>query len=351
VETSATSEVAPGANTTYANLSPAALPLLEKSSSALFPKSEDCLNLNIWTQPQSGEAKKAVMVFIHGGSFTSGSSAIPAYNGQYVASEQDVIVVSFNYRLSIFGYPGNPNGPSNLGILDQRLAIEWVRDNIAQFGGDPQRIAMFGQSAGAGAVDIHSYAYAADPIVTGYIPQSGTAWGLGLQKPEPAAALWYNVTATVGCGNATTNPDEILKCMLSKSATDLANGVPTGGIGNDGLPFGPVIDEKIVFSDYPNRKPANRPVLLGNTDNESGLFRFLIPGGETVPDEIWQRINAQTYTCPAALRSSLSVLNGNPTWRYRWFGAFPNTILSFSPFTAAWHGSEVRETMRSMYHT
>ena len=88
--------------------------------------SEDCLSLNVWTRPQSGEEGKAVMVWIHGGSFDGGSSALPDYDGRRLAASQDVVVVSLNYRLSIFGFAMG----RNLGLLDQRMAVEWVRDNI-----------------------------------------------------------------------------------------------------------------------------------------------------------------------------------------------------------------------------
>jgi cholinesterase len=121
--------------------------------------------VNVWTKPQVGEKAKAVLVWIYvsferytrmciliivqGGGFALGNTASPAYNGARLADEQDVVVVSMNYRLNILGFPGAPGLPDqNLGLLDQRLAVEWVRDNVAAFGGDPKRIALFGESAG-----------------------------------------------------------------------------------------------------------------------------------------------------------------------------------------------------------
>jgi cholinesterase len=111
------------------------------------PVSEDCLTINIWTKPQSGDKAKAVLFWIYGGGFATGNSANKIYDGQYIADSQDVIVVSFNYRENIFGFPGIDGDPSiakNPGLLDQRMALEWTRDNIAAFGGDPKRIVMFG---------------------------------------------------------------------------------------------------------------------------------------------------------------------------------------------------------------
>jgi cholinesterase len=120
----------------------------------------------VWTKPQVGEKAKAVLVWIYvslvitaikkrtlifdqGGGFALGNTANPAYHGARLADDQDVVVVSMNYRLNILGFPGAPGLPDqNLGLLDQRLAVEWIRDNVAAFGGDPKRITLFGESAG-----------------------------------------------------------------------------------------------------------------------------------------------------------------------------------------------------------
>ena len=91
------------------------------------------------------------------------------FNGQYFAADEDVVVVTLNYRLGIFGFPGAPGEAQNLGLRDQRLAVEWLRDNVSAFGGDPDRITIFGHSSGALAVDTWAYAYNDDPIVAGMI--------------------------------------------------------------------------------------------------------------------------------------------------------------------------------------
>jgi carboxylesterase type B len=97
---------------------------------------EDCLTLNVWTKPQTGEKGKAVMVWIYGGGFNSGNSDSPAYNGARLAQDEDVIVVSINYRIHAFGFPAAGFlKDKNPGLLDQRMGLEWVRDNIAAFGG------------------------------------------------------------------------------------------------------------------------------------------------------------------------------------------------------------------------
>ena len=169
------------------------------------PLSEDCLTLNVWTKPQSGDKKKAVLVWFHGGGFSSGSSIYPGYNGKFLANEQDVVVVSINYRLNIFGFPGDPLlSTPNLGFLDARLAMEWIRDNIESFGGDLGRITMFGQSAGAGLVDFYSYAYPDDAIANGFVLLSGVADGGDPPAPKgTASSVWLRIAGAVGCPNAT----------------------------------------------------------------------------------------------------------------------------------------------------
>jgi len=122
------------------------------------PMSEDCLCLNVWTAAQPDE-KRPVMVWIHGGALTRGSGATPTYDGTNLA-EKGVVLVTINYRLNVFGFfshpelsAESPHGASgNQGVLDQIAALKWVRDNIAQFGGDPERVTIFGESAGSWSV-------------------------------------------------------------------------------------------------------------------------------------------------------------------------------------------------------
>ncbi|NEC02399.1 carboxylesterase family protein, partial [Streptomyces anulatus] len=110
---------------------------------------DGCLNLNVWTpSPGAGAAGLPVLVWIHGGSLTHGSSAVPVYDGSAFARD-GVVLVSVNYRLGVEGFGVFPDAPANRGLLDQLAALEWVRDNIAAFGGDPDRVTVAGESAGA----------------------------------------------------------------------------------------------------------------------------------------------------------------------------------------------------------
>ncbi|KAK2591711.1 hypothetical protein QQS21_010596 [Conoideocrella luteorostrata] len=301
-------------------------------------KSEDCLTLNIWTKPQAGDKKKAVMVWIHGGSFISGSSSVAWYNGQTFASREDVVLVSINYRLSIFGFPGNPVGRPNLGLLDQRLAIEWIRDNIAAFGGDPTRITLFGESAGGASADFFSYAWTNDPIATGFILMSGSAFGVEQLLNSTANAFWFNATKSAGCGDNSTDFNKVYECMRSKPAEHITKSLPSSSLDGSSTPFNPVIDEFLVFSDYTKRKPIKAPILVGTADYEAGLALLMNPA---TPKEDIAKLNSLAFDCPAAMRSAASVLSGNPTWRYRWFGEFPNTRLTVNPPSKAYHSSEL----------
>ncbi|MCP3390271.1 carboxylesterase family protein [Bradyrhizobium sp. CCGB12] len=144
------------------------------------PRDEDCLYLNVWTAAVHADEKRPVMVWIHGGGFQFGSSANPATDGGALAA-RGVVVVSFNYRLGIFGFFAHPyldtEAPSgNYGLRDQLMALRWVKANIASFGGDPDNVTLFGESAGAMAVGI----LMASPLARGLfhraIGQSGAFW-------------------------------------------------------------------------------------------------------------------------------------------------------------------------------
>ncbi|KAE8140303.1 Alpha/Beta hydrolase protein [Aspergillus pseudotamarii] len=303
-----------------------------------YAESEDCLTLNVWTKPQTGEKKKAVLVWIYGGAYVSGSSNQPGYRGQFIADQTDVIVVSMNYRVNIFGFPGDPASPANLGLRDVRLALEWIRDNIAQFGGDTARITIFGQSAGAGIVDFYSFAYADDPIASGFIEMSATLYGFPALTAEESNDRWFHVTRLVGCGDATSNPEAVSTCMVNRTVDEILAGYDPATVPLNPSPYGPVVDNDVVFSSYLDRRAAKGGYLIGNTQNEAGLFKLLQPPQS---EAYWNDFNDRLYTCADKVRIEQSIADGNPTWRYRYFGDFPNLVLSTTPPSGAYHGSEL----------
>ncbi|KAI0012259.1 carboxylesterase [Xylariaceae sp. FL0662B] len=329
-----------------ANVTDVGVKIIVGDGGANDTQSEDCLTLNVWTKPQTGaEAKKAVILYVHGGGFKSGGNASPYQTGAYFADEEDVVFVSTNYRLGIFGFPGHPDPnavPYNLGLMDQRLAMEWVRDNIAAFGGDADRITLFGSSAGAASVDYHSYAYADDPIAAAYIAASGTATSFTPMTPAEGAKRWANVSATVGCGDDLAAPGEVLACMMAKTADEIIAAVPPpSGLSAATSSFTATVDEKLVFADYGSRTPAQRPVLVGSNSDEGNWFRVSAAlQGKSYPGLVWKTVTETIFTCPAARRAQAAVNIGVPVWRYRYAGAFPNTEITRAPPSGAYHGSQ-----------
>lgn len=139
---------------------------------------EDCLYLNIWTPSLkfNKNHRRPVMVWLHGGAFQYGGISVDENDGSALALLGDLVVVTLNYRISAFGFlnANNPrNGPNNVGILDQQLAMEWVQANIKQFGGDPQQVTLFGESAGGHSVGLHMISPKSQPLFKRAIMQSG----------------------------------------------------------------------------------------------------------------------------------------------------------------------------------
>lgn len=157
--------------------------------------SEDCLYINVWTATKSAKEKRPVLVWIYGGGYNSGSGAVPLYDGEALA-KKGIVVVNMNYRVNIFGFFTHPeltresgrNSSGNYGLLDQIAALQWVQRNIAAFGGDPKRVTIAGQSAGAGSVLALLSSPLAKGLFHGAIAQSGSRAARGgrtLAEAEP----------------------------------------------------------------------------------------------------------------------------------------------------------------------
>ncbi|TID22676.1 hypothetical protein E2P81_ATG01804 [Venturia nashicola] len=305
---------------------------------------EDCLSINVWTKPQDGGPVKAVLVWIYGGGFALGSTASPSYNGARLAAQEDVVVVSMNYRLNIFGFPSAPGLlDQNLGLLDQRLAIEWIRDNIVAFGGDPKRITLFGESAGGASVDMYSYAWVKDPIVNAFVPESGTA-SLGGSLGGNKTAGWYKASQKLGCGGAEAG-EKTVGCMRTKPWTEVLGSIKPqgsqaslGGMGD----FGPTPDGKVVFDDYKARAAAGnfikRPMLVGNNANEIALFMVILNQVSALGSPLLSMANG-VFSCPSGAAAQARTNARIKAYRYLYAGEWPNQDIA--PKVGAWHGSEV----------
>ncbi|KAK4504529.1 hypothetical protein PRZ48_005445 [Zasmidium cellare] len=323
---------------------------------------EDCLTLNIWTKPQTGADLKPVMVWTYGGSFDGGGTNTSGYSGQYWSNTEDVVFVTFNYRLGVFGFPGAPDLTQNVAMLDQRLALEWIRDNIEAFGGDPGRITLFGQSAGAGMTDYYTYIWLDDPIIAGAIMESGSASGptgsgsgVGGANLPPSnqTAKWYELSRRVGCGdNTTQSAQAVIGCMRNSSNVTmealLAN-TPTGAPFHS--VFGPTIDDKTVFENYTARVEAGnlikKPVLVGNNDDELAVYTVLNLSGSGIniptsglPQAQLKQYNTFLFGCPSNVQAQLRWSQKIPVWRYRYFPSFPNIAVP-KDNGLAYHGAEI----------
>jgi para-nitrobenzyl esterase len=247
------------------------------------PSSEDCLTLNIYT-PATDGARRPVMVWIHGGAFLTGSGSTPWYNGTSFAAEHDIVVVTVNYRLGAFGFlhlddiGGEAFGGSgNVGILDQVAALDWVRENIEAFGGDPNNVTVFGESAGAMSVGTLMGLPVAKGLFAKAIPQSGAAHNA--RPRDDADAIARDLLAALGL-DATPAGAARLRELPAEAVLEAQNAVVAKHQAA-GLAFTPVVDG-IVLPEQPidaiaAGSAAGVRVLIGTNDDEMKLFTALDP--------------------------------------------------------------------------
>ena len=244
---------------------------------------EDCLTLNVWTPGLDDTAKRPVMVWLHGGAFGYGSGNRAVTDGANLARRGDVVVVSVNHRLNIFGFlhltdiaGSNWAGSGNAGMLDMVAALRWVRDNIRAFGGDPGNVTIFGESGGGGKVSVLLAMPAARGLFHRAIIQSGAA--VRVSTRERATALAEAVLKGLGVGRKdcerlqTLPTDQILAAIAPASHAVGRSRWPL----LDRYDFGPVVDG----NDLPQHPaepgaPAiadDIPLMIGGTREESALF-------------------------------------------------------------------------------
>ena len=239
------------------------------------PMDEDCLTLNIWT-PACDDAKRPVMVWIHGGAFLYGTGATPWYDGRSFARD-DVVLVTINYRLGAFGFL-HVDGQGNNGILDQVAALEWVRDNIAAFGGDPGNVTAFGESAGAMSVGTLLGLPAAKGLFVKAIPESGAA-----HTPRTADQAEELVDVFLTALDVDNGPEAVerLRRLPVQTLLDAQGKIVEQEMGarGHGLPFTPVVDG-VVLPERPidaigKGQAAGVSVLVGTTRDEWKLFTMM----------------------------------------------------------------------------
>ncbi|HKV23923.1 MAG TPA: carboxylesterase/lipase family protein [Candidatus Acidoferrum sp.] len=238
--------------------------------------SEDCLYLNVWTPKAEAGAKLPVMVWIYGGGFQAGATSEPRQDGEYLA-HLGVVVVSMNYRLGIFGFFSHPeltkesphHASGNYGLLDQTAALEWVRQNIAAFGGNPDKVTIFGESAGSFSVSAQMASPVSKNLIHGAIGESGAFFGRTLTaKPlaesEEAGAKWG---ASIGADSL-----EKLRAIGAKELLEDAMK------DRNSFRFGPNIDgyffPELPSEIYAKGEQAHVPLLAGWNHDEGNFHAF-----------------------------------------------------------------------------
>ncbi|KAI0470572.1 Alpha/Beta hydrolase protein [Xylariaceae sp. FL0804] len=351
------------------------------SSTLSVNQSEDCLYLNVFAPSAPATGGRTVMVWIHGGALKTGAASTSTYDGTSFAANQDVVLVSINYRLNVFGLPNAPALPiekSNLAFYDQRAALSWVRDNIAAFGGDPAKVTVFGESSGSTSVSRLESTMHEDPLFRAAIMESGVYdYGYtsgGLTNVEGVDAWSYlveqlNCTSSAAPSSGVPEEEEELACVRDADALAIQQVVSN----NSALVFAGVNDNVTQYA-YPEREReaghiARVPILLGHNLDDGSLFTDTsfttldlyvdaYPDLKPVQDRIaagypvgngsggyasqWAANAASRtddlFTCPVARVARATAALGLPVWRYVFNATFPDYA---QPPYGVYHASEL----------
>ena len=250
-------------------------------------QSEDCLFLNVWAPRKTVEAAP-VMVWIHGGGYRLGSGSSANYDGTHLASK-GVVLVTINYRLNVFGFLAHSalsaeseHGASgNYGLMDMVAALEWVRDNIATFGGDPQRVTIFGESAGGGAVMSLMLVPQAEGLFHRAIAESTyvPGWDRALRGPDRGweSAEEQGIRVAEALGATGNDPLATMRAALPAEVLEAAH-VGAGNVfTRTGNVWAPNVDGWVIPDDpllmYDSGRQHDVPLIAGMNDNEGSLFR------------------------------------------------------------------------------
>ena len=241
--------------------------------------SEDCLYLSIIT-PKPRPKNAAVIVWIYGGGFVTGSSTLEVYDPKILVSEENIIYATLQYRVASLGflYLDSPEVPGNMGMFDQVMALEWIRNNIAFFGGNPNNITLFGESAGAASVSMHLLSPLSRNLFSQGIMQSGSAtapWAI-IDK-EDSLIRGLRMAEAVGCPHSRANLSAVIECLRQVNASVLViNEVAPNGILQ--FSFVPIIDGAFL-DESPKRSLNTRNfkktnILMGSNTEEGFYFIF-----------------------------------------------------------------------------
>jgi para-nitrobenzyl esterase len=308
-------------------------------------QSEDCLYLNVWTPALRDNAKRAVMFYIHGGAYSGGSGSSPLYDGVNLCKRGDVVVVTVNHRLNAFGYlylahldPRYADS-GNAGMLDIILALKWVKENIAEFGGDPNRVMVFGQSGGGAKIATMM----AMPAAKGLFHRAASMSGQQVTASGPLHAQERTDAFLKTLGISKSNLDTLMTIPKEKLIDALSTKDPI--IGSGGVYFGPVFDMKHLLRHpfYPDApaQSADIPMMIGNTHDETRAF-ITDPGvykltWDELPDRLAKNIR-------------VDILPSTVIEHYKgWFPGISPTDLFFLATTAArsWRAAIIEDEERA----
>ena len=334
------------------------------SQEFLIPKEpidEDCLYLNVWTGARSVNEKRPVLVWIYGGGFNSGGSAVPIYNGETLA-KKGIVFVSINYRVGIFGFLAHPwltkespyNASGNYGMLDQVAALQWVKKNISNFGGDPENVTIAGQSAGSMSVNC----LIASPLAHGLFNKAIAESGASFLRNSPLALRVSQMdlkqaeqegirVAAEFKANSLEElkkipADELLKKIRfsSRPIIDgyfLPESIPaifkqhkenkvallTGWNEEEGLLFGPVKTAKVFQQDIEKQYGADAGVLLqyypANNDAEAADSQL------NCPETSYLALRIMCWPTKSAVTNQMYLCTGLPA-KYQGQGSMQNTV-------------------------
>ncbi len=315
------------------------------------PQSEDCLYLNVWTPALRDGAKRPVLVYFHGGEFSSGSGSSPLYDGTRLCERGDVVVITVNHRLNIFGhlYLDRLAGPEyavsgNVGILDLVQALEWVRDHASEFGGDPDSVTVFGQSGGGAKIAT----LMAMPAAKGLFHRAVTMSGQQITASGPRGAT---LRARACLATLDIEPYDIAALLDVDTETLVAatrTKDPT--LFNRSVYFGPVLDQDALprhpfYPDAPGQS-VHIPMIIGNTLDETRAFHGRDPG---IHELTWEEL-------PERLLPALHV-DIEPEYviaeYLRWYPKLTPTELFFAATTAgrSWRGAVIELELRAAQGT
>jgi para-nitrobenzyl esterase len=285
---------------------------------ALFPEveipGEECLNLNVWT-PDPGASGLPVLVWIHGGSFMNGSGSVAEYDGRAFARD-GIVCVTINYRLGAEGFLYTADGVANVGLLDQVAALRWVRENIAAFGGDPGRVTVAGESAGAMSITT----LLAMPLASGLFQQAITQSGAGAHTlaPEESRRVAQYLADALGVPASREAIAAQPADRVSQAAGALTEEVQTapdparwGQLALSLLPFSPTVDGDVLPAEplaaLAGGASSEVRLLTGTNREEAQLF-LVAAGAIDLVDEAMLAAGAAAYGAPdstvAAYRAS-----------------------------------------------